>query len=84
MLAGRMHFHLVALELVQLLPYRRLQGGQKSRSGRELRASTLRKCTAFAVSLERFQWNFRLLGLIKIIKCARRLEAEHALDESTN
>lgn len=27
MLAGRMHFHLGALELVQLLPYRRLQGG---------------------------------------------------------
>lgn len=37
MLAGRMHFHLVALELIQLLSYRRLQGGQKSSGADELR-----------------------------------------------
>lgn len=37
MLAGRMHFHLGALELVQLLPYRRLQGGEGGGGAEEQR-----------------------------------------------
>lgn len=35
MLAGRMDFHLIAFELVQLLPYRRLQRGGGGEEERE-------------------------------------------------